>query len=126
MSYKSSWVKIAINKTPTRIILWLANKKLKGIAKLTNLKINTNEGMAYVQILLTGEDEPIELWLEELELIANEEPYKLVVKQVRSSKVWLEAFLTKAILGREWEVPESQSELIWKLFASRVTQPEDE
>ncbi len=105
---------------PTGLILWVANKKLKGIATISSFKFNTDEGQFYTQVLLYGEQEPIEVWMEDFELFAREEPYKLAIQQVRSTKPWLETILTQAIQGREWDIPKSHSELIWTLFANRA------
>ncbi len=116
MSYKTSLVKMALNKTPKIMVLWAANKKLKGVAQLTDYSFNSEERKLYTQIILDGEEESFDVFLEDFALLVDEGVYKLVVQQVQSSRPWLDVLLNKIILGREWKIPDSKVELIRELF----------
>ncbi len=116
MSYKSSLIKIALNKTPSSVIVWLVNKKLKGIAKLTQFDFNSDERNLLVKLRFAGEEEAFDVWFEGFTLLSEEEPYKLVIEQARSSKPWIHALLTRLILNKKLRIPKSKSELIKKLF----------
>ncbi len=104
------------------MILWGANKKLKGIAKLTDFNFDSDECQFYAQMFLEGENEeqePLELWLEDLTLTTSEEDRTVIVVQnAKSSRPWLDTIFTKIILGREWKVPNKHKEIIYELFAS--------
>lgn len=127
MSYKSKLVKIAFNSTPKKMILWVVNKKLRGIAQLTDFNFDSDERQLYAQMMLEGEQEqePVEVWLEDLTLVTDEERYVLVVQNARSSRPWVDALLTNIVLGREWKVPNKQKELIHELFASNDSEPSE-
>jgi hypothetical protein len=73
MSYKSKLLKMAFDNTPKKMFLWMANKKLKGVGELTDFNIDSQYRKLYARILLEGEheDEPIEVWLEDLSLISQ-------------------------------------------------------
>jgi len=122
MSYKTKLVKIAFNNTPKKMILWGANKKLKGIAKLSDFEFDSNERQLYAQMHLEGEheeQEPLEVWLENLTLSTNEDDRAVItVQNARSSRPWLDVVLTKIVLGREWKIPNKHKELIHELFSS--------
>ena len=117
MSYKKSIVKFAIKKTPKKMILWVANKKAKGVAKLTDFSFNSEKRKLYAQLLLAGDQEIVELWLEDFTLITHEESFQLVIHQIQSNRPWLDNFLKNFILEREWKIPDKHADLIHYLLA---------
>ncbi len=125
MSYKNKLVKMALNYTPKCITLWAANKKLKGMAELTDFNFDAGEGKLYTQLLLAGEQEPVDIWLKDLTLITDEEPCKLVVQEAESNRPWLDALLTRVVIGREWKIRDSHVELIQELLASECIDEND-
>ncbi len=116
MGYKNSLIKLALNKTPSSVVVWLVNKKLKGIAKLTHFNFDSAERNLLVKLKFVGEDEPFDVCFGSFTLFSDEEPYKLVIEQVRSSKPWVDALLTRLVLNKKLRIPKSKSELIKKLF----------
>lgn len=98
------------------MILWGVNKKLKGLAKLTDFCLNCDEEKIYTQLILAGEEEPVDIWLENFSLITNEEKNIFIIHQTKSNREWLNTLLTKTILEREWKIPDSQVDLIQELF----------
>jgi hypothetical protein len=122
MSYKTSLVKMALNNTPKSMVLWAANKKLKGVAKLMDYSYNSEERKLYTQMVLDGEEEPVDVFLEGFTIVVDEGLYKLVFQQARSSRSWLDVLLNKVLLSREWKIPESKIGLVQELF--EVDDPE--
>lgn len=123
MSYKTSLVKMALNNTPKTMVLWAANKKLKGVAQLRDYSYNSEERKLYTQMLLDGEEEAVDVFLDGFTILVDEGIYKLVFQQVRSSRPWLDVLLNKVLLSREWKIPESKMELVQELF--EVDDPEN-
>lgn len=117
MSYKKSIVKFAIKKTPKKMILWVANKKAKGIAKLTDFRFNSNEGKLYTQLRLSGDEELVELWLEDFTLTPYKQSFRLTIHQIQSNRPWLDSLLKNFVLEREWKVPDKHADLIHYLLA---------
>ena len=111
------------------MIIWGANKKLKGIAKLTDFNFDSDERQLYAQMFLEGENdeqEPLEVWLEELSLSINDDDrVVIVVQNAKSSRPWLDVILTKIISGREWKVPNKHKEIFYELFASNDPESQD-
>ncbi len=126
MSYKSSLIKIACNNTPKKMVFWLVNKKLKGIAKLKDYVIDFDDRKIHTKVLLEGEEELIEVSLEDFALIKDEEYYLFVIQSVQANRPWLNNMLAKAILGREIKIPQSQTQLVQELFFPDSTDVEDE
>ncbi len=122
MSYKTSLVKMALNNTPKSMVLWAANKKLKGVAQLRDYSYNSEERKLHTQMVLDGEEESVDVFLEGFTILVDEGIYKLVFQQVRSSRSWLDALLNKVLLSREWKIPESKIGLVQELF--EVDDPE--
>ena len=116
MSYKTSLVKMALNNTPKGMVLWAANKKLKGVAQLMDYSYNSEDRKLYTQMVLDGEEEPVDVFLEGFTILVDEGIYKLVFQQARSSRSWVDVLLNKVLLSREWKIPESKIELVQELF----------
>lgn len=128
MSYKTKLFKMAFDKTPKKMILWATNKKLKGVGELTDFNFDLEERKLYAQIQLEGEqeEEAVEIWLEDLNLITkDDEQFFLVAHQAKSSRPWVDALLNRVIRDREWKVPNKRKELITELFAFKTSEPEE-
>ena len=125
MSYKNTLVKFAIKKTPKKMILWAANKKAKGVAKLTDFSFNSEQRKLYAQLLLAGEQETVELWLEDFTLITHEESFQLVIHQIESNRPWLDSLLRNFVLEREWKIPDKHADLVHYLLAMESTEQEE-
>ncbi len=107
------------------MVLWAANKKLKGVAELIDFSFDSEERTLYAEMVLQGEDEPINVLLEEFSVITHEERYLLLIHKVQSNRPWLDGFLNKVILEREWKIPDSQIELVQELFDSDNSDQEE-
>lgn len=120
MSFKTGLIKIAIKLAPNILVLWVANKILKGIAELSEFNFDLDERKIYVQTTLAGETEPIEIWLDGFAIISDEASHALIIQQARSNRLWLNNLLSR-IIGKTWPLPEipqfkAQIELASELF----------
>jgi len=131
MSFKSSAAKLAIKLTPNKLVIWIANIILKDIAALKAFTFDLEPRKAYVQILLEGEPETIDVWLEDFIIINNEGSYKLFIQQAKSNRLWLDNILSR-IVRKEWKIPipsqmASQFEFVAEVFkAEKPAQEENE
>lgn len=129
MSFKTSLIKMAIKLTPNKLIIWVANIVLKGIAELVDFNFDIEERKAYAQIQLLGESETIEVWLEDFAIVNEEESYRLIVQQAQSNRIWLNNLLSR-IVGKAWKIPvlpqfKSEIELIADLFKAETPAQEN-
>ena len=116
MSYKTSLIKMAIKWTPKTLILWAVNRKLKGIAELTDFIFDIETRKSYAQIKLFGEAEPIEVWLEDFAIVSAEGAHSFIIRKAQSNRPWLDNLLSR-ITGTAWKIPAMlQIELINELF----------
>jgi hypothetical protein len=104
MSLKTRLVKIAINWTPRMMVLWVANIVLKGIAELTDYRIDLDARKAYVQSTLYGETEVIEIWLDGFAIVSDGETKTFIIEQARSNRPWLDNLLSHFV-GKAWKIP---------------------
>ncbi|MFI3189739.1 hypothetical protein BCS42_10825 [Crenothrix sp. D3] len=104
MSYKTSLIKMAIKLTPNVMIVWVANVILKGIAELTEFSFDLDTRKVYVQTMLYGETEAIEVWVDGFGIISDKESYKFIIQQAQSNKPWLNNLLAHFV-GKEWKIP---------------------
>lgn len=129
MSFKSSLIKTIIKWTPNALILWVANIILKGIGELTDFCFDLETRKAYTQLLLAGETEKIEVWLEDFAIISDEESYQLIIQKAQSNRLWLDNLLSR-IVGKAWKIPVTAEtkphiELIAELLKPEIPEQED-
>jgi hypothetical protein len=120
MSFKTSLLKMAIKLTPNMMIIWVANIILKGIAELTAFSFDIDTRKVYVQTMLYGEVEPIEVWIDGFAIISEQESYKFIIQQAKSNKPWLNNLLARFV-GKAWKIPvipqlAAHIELVAELF----------
>lgn len=103
------------------MVLWAANKKLKGVAELTDFSFDSEERTLYAEMILVGEEEPVDVLLEDFTVVTNDGSYRLHIQQVQSNRPWLDTLLNKVVLGRGWKIPDSHIELVQELFISDLS-----
>lgn len=128
MSFKSSLIKMAIKWTPKKMVLWVVNARLKGIAELTDFSFDIDTRKAYVQVALFGEAEPIEVSLENFAVVNDEGVYKFILHQAHSNRHWLNNIFA-LIVGKAWKIPvvpqlAAQMGLISELLNARIPEQE--
>ncbi|MEQ1635162.1 MAG: hypothetical protein ABL903_00630 [Methylococcales bacterium] len=104
MSFKTKIITTAINWTPTKLIIWIANIILKGIAELSDFNLDLDARKIYVQMQLVGEAEMIEVWLEDFAIFHEEESYKFILPLAKSNRIWLDNIFAH-IIGKAFKIP---------------------
>ena len=104
MSIKSRLVKMAIKLTPNLLIIWVSNIILKGIAELTEFNFDLEARKVYVQTILYGEKEAIEICLEDFAVFSEGDSYRFIINQAKSDRPWLNNILAH-ITGKAWKIP---------------------
>lgn len=124
MSIKSSLLKMVIKLTPDMLIIWVANIVLKGIAELTAFSFDLDARKVYVQTRLYGEQETIDVCLEDFAVFSDGDSYRFIIYHATSDRPWLTNLLSH-ITGKAWKIPEiphlsAQLELIAEVFSSKT------
>jgi hypothetical protein len=104
MSIKIGLIKTAIKCTPNMMIIWVANKVLKGIAELTEFSFDLDARTAYVQATLYGETDVIEVSLDGYAVVSEGDSHFFVVQEARSNRLWLNNLLSR-ITEKAWKIP---------------------
>ncbi|WP_143735840.1 hypothetical protein [Methyloprofundus sedimenti] len=107
------------------MILWAANKKARGVAKLTDFSFNSEERKLYAQMLLSGEQDATNLWIEDFTLITQEKSFLIVIHQAQSNRPWIDTLLRNFVLEREWKIPDNHADLIHYLLALENSRQEE-
>jgi hypothetical protein len=120
MSIRSSIVKLLIKLTPSALIIWASNFILKGIAELSEFDFNVDARKIHVKTTLYGEQESIDIVLEDFAMFHDGESYRFIIHHANSDRSWLNNLLAKMI-GKAWKIPELpqfawQLEMIAELF----------
>lgn len=123
MSFKSNLVKFVIKLTPNALIIWVANKIMKGFAELQAFHFDIDARKIYTQTLLYGEDVAIEVSLEDFAVFHDGENYRFIIHHASSNKPWLNNLLAR-VIGKGWKIPSlpgfsAQLELVAELFKAK-------
>lgn len=123
MSIKSNLIKIAIKLTPNILIIWVANLILKGIAELLAFNFDVDSRKMYVQTRLYGEEDTIEVALEDFAVFNDGASYRFIIHHARSNRPWLNNLLSR-IIGKAWKIPvlplfATQLDLIAEVFKAK-------
>jgi hypothetical protein len=124
MSIKSGLIKMVIKLTPNVLIIWVSNIILKGIAELTEFSFDLEARKVYFQTRLYGEEETIEVCLEDFAVFRDGESYRFIIHQAKSDRPWLNNLLSR-IIGKAWKIPAipqlaTQLELLTDLFKAKT------
>jgi hypothetical protein len=104
MSFKANLIKTAIHWAPKKLVRWVANSQLKGIAELTDFSFDLETRKVYAQVQLFGEAEAIEVRLEDFAVLSEGDSYRFIVRQAQSNRPWLHNLLAR-IAGKAWKIP---------------------
>lgn len=104
MSYKASVIKLAIKCTPTKLIVWIANYVLKGVAELQDFSFDLDSRKLYAEVLLLGESESIRVWLEDFAVLKQDDSYQVLLSQAKSNRLWLDNIFAR-FTGKAWTIP---------------------
>lgn len=120
MSIKSSLLKMVIYLTPNILIIWVSNIILKGIAELTEFNFDLEARKIYVKTRLYGEEDTIEVCLENFAVFSDGESYRFIIHHAKSDRPWLNNLLSR-ITGKAWPIPalpqfNAQLDLLSELF----------
>jgi len=126
MSFKSRIITFVINRTPDKLIVWAANIILKGIAELTEFNFDLETRKVHVQTVLYGEDNAIEVLLEDFAIYNEGGSYCFILHQATSNKPWLNNIMVHFV-GKPWKIPvipqfAAYYGLVAEVFAAK-TQP---
>lgn len=128
MSIKSNLAKLAIKSTPKKLVAWVANQKLKGIAEVTAFDFDLDARTANVQVKLYGEEQAIDVSLEDFAVINDGQSYQFILQRAQSNRPWLDNLLSR-IVGRTWKIPvtpeiEAQLGFVLELFQAKTVADE--
>ena len=104
MSIKSALLKLVIKLTPNMLIIWASNLILKGIAELLDFSFDLDSRKIYVKTRLYGENETIEVTLQDFAIFNDGDSYRFILHKVNSDRLWLDNLLNH-FTGKAWAIP---------------------
>lgn len=104
MSIKSALLKLVIKLTPNMLIIWASNLILKGIAELLDFSFDLDSRKIYVRTRLYGENETIEVTLQDFAIFNDGDSYRFILHKANSDRLWLDNLLNH-FTGKAWAIP---------------------
>jgi hypothetical protein len=102
----------------------VSNIILKGIAELSEFNFDLDARRLYVKTRLYGEQETIEVCLEDFAVFKDGESYRFIIHQAKSDRPWMNNLLSR-IIGKAWKIPampqfSTQLEILTELFKAKA------
>ncbi len=89
----------------------LISKKIENYGKLLEFNVNSSEKRIFVSVMLTGEDNPVELNIKKY-LLVNESPIKIELKEIESNREWITRAAKDYVENRKFALPEKYTPII--------------
>ena len=83
----------------------LNNSVLKPYGRIVDLKLDSQARTFEVTLELKGEREPVQIDVQEYELVKEDERLLLVIKKISTSREWLTELAEHFAVGRQFELP---------------------
>jgi hypothetical protein len=88
-----------------RVINKFVNPHIEKYGKVIELSLKPENKEIYAKVLPAGEDEPIDLNIQDYKLLDDEESPSIVILKCTTSKEWLTALAQDFICGKEIPIP---------------------
>ena len=105
MSGRSKTGKFLDRLTGSASTKYLINQSIKEIGQLLELKIDNRGKTVTASILLNGENLPLNLRIDEYEIIRDNSSAGILIRDASSDKPWLNSILKKFIIDKALKVP---------------------
>jgi hypothetical protein len=100
-------LRIPIDAILSAVAKRYANKQLTGIGKIISFSLNSLEKKASVSLDLRGEKETIRLDVLKYEILKQGRKYYFVVRDLSSSREWVEVAAKKYLKEKRMEIPKT-------------------
>ncbi len=117
MSVKGKIVKAAFSVTPQKIKKWIVNKQIDGYGEMIEFRLDLKKRELYAKALLSGENEPIELHIQDYRLVENSLGTCIIVEQCVANRQWITALMGQFVSGKEFPIPRDKFNLIKELLS---------
>jgi hypothetical protein len=87
------------------LIVSLVNPRIRNYGEIQELNIDKKNKAIFLKLQLKGEPAPVELRIENYDILNSDDATKFVVRKASSDREWLDALLRDFVVGRENPVP---------------------
>ncbi|MCK5248646.1 MAG: hypothetical protein KAJ98_01685 [Spirochaetaceae bacterium] len=105
MSGRSKAGKFLDRLTGSASTKYLINQSIKEFGQLVELKIDNRGKTVTATIILNGETLPMNLRIDEYEIIRDNSSAGMLIRDASSDKPWLNSIIKKFIIGKALKVP---------------------
>jgi hypothetical protein len=88
------------------------NQKIKEFGKMLKFELNSKEKTIYLEVLLDGEDKPLQVDIGSYELIQKDDKHLIVIHEVKTSREWINVVAAKYLEGKSFTIPSEYAKLL--------------
>jgi len=79
---------------------------------LLKIDLDSNKKSIYLEVMLEGEVEPLEISIDKYQLIQEGDKYLLKVYSFNTSRAWINTVISKYLKKREFEIPKEYANML--------------
>jgi len=88
------------------------NKYVSPYGNISNLSLNTKFKTMQLEILLDGDAKPIDVHIENYELIGNGSKHYLKISGIKTSKQWIDRLAHEYLESKEFHIPSEYATML--------------
>ena len=88
------------------------NKKIKRFGTMLNLNLDSKNKSITLNVLLAGEDSPLELEIGRYDIVSHDDKYYIEMNDVSTSRLWLNVLAEETLNGERIEIPSKLAKLL--------------
>ena len=88
------------------------NKYISQYGNISNLSLNSKFKTMQLEILLDGDTKPIDVHIENYELIDNDSEYFLKISGIKTSKQWINRLAHEYLESKEFYIPSEYATML--------------
>ncbi len=99
--------------TPKFLINWVINSKINEYGEILDYSLDNKNKKIFIKFLLAGENEPIEVSINNYKIKKTDDAnFLFIANDASSNKKWINALLRNVLVGKELPIPADKAELI--------------
>jgi len=95
------------DKAISAIVKTVINLKIKEVGKMLRLNLDSQNKKIELELMLLGEKEPLYVEVGSYEISEEEGRYFLIVKDIKTSREWINIVAKNYLENQKFEIPEN-------------------
>jgi len=92
------------------------NKQIEAYGKILSLNLDSKQKSITMEVMLEGEMEALGIHIDEYELKETNGQHQLIIKGVKTSRVWINTVASAYLVGKAFDVPDEYGKMFYTIM----------